>query len=66
MFNWNINFYDTYPNILKFIPLTYFELLFMIMAWPFNIWTSFLNLFWPSGIMGMAPFIIYNNSTAAP
>jgi hypothetical protein len=42
-----------------------FELLLMIMSWPFNIWTSFINLEFGSRIFGMAPFVIWSNSTAA-
>jgi len=39
---------------------TYYEFMFMLMVWPFNVWTSFINFIWGSEIRGMAPFVIYN------
>jgi hypothetical protein len=59
-FNWAL-----YPDnaLLRMIPLVLIEFMIMFMVWPFNVWTSFLNFLWPSKIMGMAAFIIYNNST---
>jgi hypothetical protein len=71
-FPWSIekwkfkNFWNfiTVPPALMFLVIR--ELMFMIMGWPFNVWTSFLNHIWPSSIRGMATFVIYNDSTADP
>ena len=62
MYNWNI--------IWKLGPLyinpTYYEFVFMLMNWPFNVITSLLNFEYGSRIEGLAAFIIYNDSTDAP
>ena len=71
-FPWSIekwkfkNFWNfvTVPPALMFLVVR--ELMYMIMGWPFNVWTSFLNHIWPSSIRGMATFVIYNDSTADP
>ena len=47
------------PNIVYTL-----EALFLLMYWPFNVWISPLNLRWGVEMRGMAPFIIWNNSTA--
>ena len=53
------NFWNWYTPLGATIAT--WELMFMIMN--FNFWTSLLNLRWGSEIRGMAPFIIWNNST---
>jgi hypothetical protein len=56
------NFWNWYTPLPATVAV--WELMLMIMN--FNVWTSFLNLRWASGIRGMAPIVIWNNSTASP
>jgi hypothetical protein len=56
--NWYI------PTPYSYLSPTLFEVIFILMYWPFNFWTSFLNNIWPSKMEGRASFIIWNNSTA--
>jgi hypothetical protein len=66
---WSIGKYKfkNYWNFINPLPaiISIYELLTMVMYWPFNVWTSFISLKYGSAIRGMAPFVIWNNSTAA-
>jgi len=66
MYNWNIFWFPTILGITIPINPTYYEFVFMLMNWPFNVMTSFLNFEYGSRIEGLAAFVIYNDSPDSP
>lgn len=68
--NWGVvKYLEFLPESIRYslpIPIGLIESMFIIMNWPYNIWTSILNFKYASEIFGMASFIIWNNSTAIP